>query len=565
MSAAVKQIQSQVALDNGLVTVTLDNGQVVRVLWVTLEGPIGAGKTELTKVMVPALEKEYGSDAIFYVAEPIDELMATGLFQDYQHDPHRWAFEFQTTCFDMRTDYFRRAWDRMLLKLGEGSPLFDRNRKPKTVILLSERSIVSDVCFMKVQRACNHVSEDTLQRYLNLNSKWRELYKGARPGLVIYCRPGTGDSLETLNVCQARIRERNREAEQELVTRGYNGMVLDAHNQVFGKDAVFFPSGFGQRELKIPVVSVDTTENYRDDERVALKKSGELLQHIRTIVTELPPGWERLRQKNPDKFTRLKALFDETAEMRKAYEEEIDEILAQNGPDPLVSCMKLGEVGPVSVLQGGLVVCDCEESQEIAERMHKMQVSWRWGADWATRTLAPEILNPQTGQWVPWEAERRDAVNDLGSGHWTIAGFHGRAQKAKEICKGLSELDVQWRYSKNKEIGSAFPLVFDPTVDEWVLHEEPNLCLAYDDCKRAWKVGKDDAQRDEAIAEAMSKLEHTWRWSATKKEGRVVPVVYDKDAGEWVFYEGNMDDLIFYDQGEKKWKSHPAKNSSSSQ
>jgi hypothetical protein len=124
---------------------------------------------------------------------------------------------------------------------------------------------------------------------------------------------------------------------------------------------------------------------------------------------------------------------------------------------------------------------------------------------------------------------------------------------------------VQWRYSKNKEIGSAFPLVFDPTVDEWVLHEEPNLCLAYDDCKRAWKVGKDDAQRDEAIAEAMSKLEHTWRWSATKKEGRVVPVVYDKDAGEWVFYEGNMDDLIFYDQGEKKWKSHPAKNSSSSQ
>ena len=279
-ATSAKSRIDRVTLDRGVSHIWLPNGQEIRVLWITLEGPIGAGKTELTKVFVPALEREYGADCVFYVAEPIDDLMASGLFQDYQRDPKTWAFEFQITCFDKRTDYFRAAWKAMEQKLMELHPT--NTYRQKTVLLLSERSIMSDVCFMRVQHACGFVKEDSLQRYLAVNMKWRELYQGVRPGLVVYCRPGTqGDAV--LDTCQARIRERNRDSEQELVTRAYNGKVLDAHDRVFGSGNVVFPAVFGQPEATVPVVCVDTTANYRDDAQVAQAKSAELLQHISDI------------------------------------------------------------------------------------------------------------------------------------------------------------------------------------------------------------------------------------------------------------------------------------------
>jgi len=261
-----------------------------RIFWVTLEGPIGAGKTELFKVLSPKLEEHFGKDRIFFVPEPIDELMSSGLFQEYQHDPKRWAFEFQTTFFHKRTLYFREAYDRMLKKLASTSVPQDE-QSVKTAIVLSERSIVSDTCFMRVQYECGHVNEDSLHRYLDLNAMWRELYRGIAPNLIVYCRAGT-DTASIVDLCQQRIRERKREAEEDLVTPEYNGLVLREHDRLFLQPgSVFVVKGFVgggpfQDPLAIPVVVVDTTENYRDDSRLALKKSSELLNHIKA---SLPP------------------------------------------------------------------------------------------------------------------------------------------------------------------------------------------------------------------------------------------------------------------------------------
>ena len=270
--------------------VTLSNGEVAQVFWVTIEGPIGAGKTELTKVLVPRLEAEFGKDRIFFVPEPIEELMQDGLFQRYQRDPARWAFEFQTTCFDLRTDYFNAGWDAMCEKLAQqGRVPQDGLSGRKTAILISERSIVSDTCFMRVQYRQGHCDEDTLNRYLKLNAKWRALYKGIAPGLVIYCRAGA-DMDKIVDLCQQRIHERKREAEEDLVTPEYNRCVLEEHERLFGPahGAIFFASGFAKEVLAIPVITVDTTENYRDDPSVALKKSGELLDVIRLAVQSMP-------------------------------------------------------------------------------------------------------------------------------------------------------------------------------------------------------------------------------------------------------------------------------------
>ena len=261
-------------------------GGQARIFWVTLEGPIGAGKTELFKVLAPSLKQHFGTGRIFFVPEPIDELISSGLFQDYQHDPKRWAFEFQTTFFDKRTDYFRTAFHAMLETLASTSSPHD-TEDMKTAIMLSERSIVSDTCFMRVQYECGHVSQASLDRYLDLNAKWRELYQGVAPGLIIYCRAGS-DFESTVALCQQRIRERKREAEEDLVTPHYNGLVLKEHDRLFlGRQGGFVVSGFaGHAAITIPVVVVDTTENYRDDERVAMKKSGELLAFIQSSLDD---------------------------------------------------------------------------------------------------------------------------------------------------------------------------------------------------------------------------------------------------------------------------------------
>jgi len=95
-----------------------------------------------------------------------------------------------------------------------------------------------------------------------------------------------------VDLCQQRIRERKREAEEDLVTPEYNGLVLREHDRLFLQPgSVFVVKGFVgggpfQDPLAIPVVVVDTTENYRDDSRLALKKSSELLNHIKA---SLPP------------------------------------------------------------------------------------------------------------------------------------------------------------------------------------------------------------------------------------------------------------------------------------
>ena len=281
--------------------VTLPGGGQARIFWVTLEGPIGAGKTELFKVLSPKLEEHFGKNRIFFVPEPIDELMSSGLFQDYQRDPNRHAFEFQVTFFDKRTDYFRAAYGSMLRVLASTRvPQDDEASGCKTAIMLSERSIVSDTCFMHVQAECGHVSRDSLGRYLNINTKWRELYHGMAPGLIVYCRAGT-ETASIVDLCQQRIRERKREAEEDLVTPEYNALVLQEHDRLFmgSGQAGFVVRGFGRHApITIPVVVVDTTENYRDDARVAMKKSGELLDHIRASLppievayASLQPSW----------------------------------------------------------------------------------------------------------------------------------------------------------------------------------------------------------------------------------------------------------------------------------
>jgi deoxyadenosine/deoxycytidine kinase len=281
--------------------------QSVEVFWVAVEGVIGVGKSTLMSILMPRLRKvccfffspslrsivpqqEFGDNRVYEVPENVEELMKSNLFQKYCRKPKKYAYEFQTMFFDARTEDFLEQWAHIESDVAETTSPFDR-RDPltsvvhKRIVILSERSILSDSIFMRVQFECGHVNHRQLANYNKLNSRWRGMYP-IEPGLVIYCQAGpTVDAAITL--CQQRIVERGRDGEEVLVTPKYNTMVLQEHDRVFGggtKVARFHMGNDLKGFFSVPVVVFDTTENYRDDAAVELKKSAEVLAHIREVL-----------------------------------------------------------------------------------------------------------------------------------------------------------------------------------------------------------------------------------------------------------------------------------------
>ena len=243
--------------------------QNLDVFWVSVEGPIGAGKTTLMNRLRDSLSIHYGHGNVVLLEENIDSLMESGLFQKYQKDPKRWAYLFQTKMFDLRTDEFLNTIEKLKRTFMDPYiPLFAAFADVRQVVIITERSIMSGEVFMNVQQRQGNVDQTEYDTYMAMHAKWKQLYP-VHPSLVIYCTPGK-ESAQIVDVCQDRIRERARDAEEELVTRAYNTILLEEHERMFGGGA--FP---------VPVMRMDTTENYKTDERIALKKSGEVLEAIK--------------------------------------------------------------------------------------------------------------------------------------------------------------------------------------------------------------------------------------------------------------------------------------------
>jgi len=259
-------------------TITLDDGKtVLHIFWVTIEGPIGAGKSELIKVVETRLCDHFGKDRVYTLPENVAALLKSGLFQRYQKDPSRYAYQFQTKFFHTRTKDFLECWDTITQQVQTThDPVHDNvhgGKIHKKVVLVTERSIFSDVIFMNVQQQCGNVDDDEYTDYLDLNSMWRLLYP-IKPNLVIYCRPGADDDT-IVNTCHERVVRRARDSELDLVDKNYNATVLREHDKMFNGGVT--PAQLG---IEVPVVLFDTTENYKDDHRIAMKKSGEVLSHI---------------------------------------------------------------------------------------------------------------------------------------------------------------------------------------------------------------------------------------------------------------------------------------------
>jgi len=99
----------------------------------TIEGEIGAGKTELAKQLAATLERR--GHSVCLVLEPVQQWKDVGILQEFYKDPTRFAYSFQTYVFATR-----------VLAIHEAVMA-----KPEASIYIFERSPVTDPVFMALQ------------------------------------------------------------------------------------------------------------------------------------------------------------------------------------------------------------------------------------------------------------------------------------------------------------------------------------------------------------------------------------------------------------------------------
>lgn len=280
--------------DSQVQYVKLKKGLHIKVFWMSVEGVVGTGKTELLKIIIDQLVSIHGDQLVLCVPENIEELQERGtpfvspppqdltpcvyfkgIFQRCNSDPKKHAFHFQCMFFHTRTRMFQKLWRERVALLKERCNSVDLSGK--TLYIVSERSIISDCIFAHVNHERGNLNDDEIVSYLSLNAMWKEMYP-IHPSLFLYCKTGYNRE-ESINICDARIDERGRPSEKELVTPEYNGCVYDAHEDVFSEGTCFIDMG-DDKVYHVPVTQFCTKANYRDDDRIALKSSTDIWERI---------------------------------------------------------------------------------------------------------------------------------------------------------------------------------------------------------------------------------------------------------------------------------------------
>lgn len=229
-------------------------------LVIVIDGIIGAGKTELiNKCLVPILsERGY---RITVIPEPVNKWKESGILERFYEDPKRWAYHFQTKAF----------LDRVNL-----SNVLYRKYRDVTDIFILERSIFTDNLFMEVLHDSKTIDDLEYDDYKEWWSMWSNVMP-FEPDIFVYLRP-------SIDECMNRVSERDRGGEilddTKGVTKSYQSLLLEKHDAFLGGRS----ANIGECH-HIPVVKLETDENFRDDEGVKHRISDtfeEIISHLRS-------------------------------------------------------------------------------------------------------------------------------------------------------------------------------------------------------------------------------------------------------------------------------------------
>lgn len=219
---------------------------------VVVDGIIGAGKTCLIKeCLAPHLRKK--GLKVTIVKEPVEKWKKDGSLEQFYSEPKKRGYQFQTRVFhdrvqETRYQYFKSEKD--------------------TDIFLLERSIFTDVLFMKMMHQTGIVDDSEYRDYMMLWTMWSDLMPFT-PDLFIYLRP-------SISATMNRLRERNRK-EETTITEEYQISLQKEHDMRFITDSI----GVGNKIAKC--IQIRSDENFRDNENVKNRIGSQILNIINII------------------------------------------------------------------------------------------------------------------------------------------------------------------------------------------------------------------------------------------------------------------------------------------
>ena len=213
-----------------------------------IEGPIGAGKSTLSEIIVRRL-KELGYDVVL-VSEPVDEWEESGIFKEFYDDMAGKSYEFQTTTFITRVtkiiNTFKEVSQRSIREQTES----------KHIVFVVERSIYSDRYFFAENLHDNGlISDYKFEFYKQWWNLWERILNFDNMGFL-YLKPSHTE-------CMMRCKERGRE--NEKVLSDYQQQLIDRHNKMFpdkyGNATVDSENG----HINIPYMTIEDDRDFRDN------------------------------------------------------------------------------------------------------------------------------------------------------------------------------------------------------------------------------------------------------------------------------------------------------------
>jgi len=221
-----------------------------------VDGIIGAGKTTLIQDCLVPILSEWGL-RITVVPEPVEKWKVLGRLEQFYEDPSRRGYQFQTRAFHDRV---------------KTSQEIHRKYAAHTDVFLLERSVFTDLLFMKTLRESQTIDETEYEDYLDLWTMWEEVMP-FRPDLFVYLKPD-------VDVAMKRLQERNRDGES-TVSKDYQVALEEKHDEFLGGDYVAISDSH-----YVPCFHLSTNSNFRDDDVVKKEIASKFLDkisHIRNV------------------------------------------------------------------------------------------------------------------------------------------------------------------------------------------------------------------------------------------------------------------------------------------
>jgi deoxyadenosine/deoxycytidine kinase len=224
---------------------------------IVVDALIGAGKSVLLEMLVVMLFKLFKIRAKI-VKEPVEKWKKSGILDRFYKDPKRWGYHFQTKAFYDRVKANQIAYEEVS---RDGDDTID--------LYILERSCFTDRLFMELLHESGMVDDLEMADYRDWADMWEKVMPYS-PDLFVYLKP-------SVDACMSRLRERNR-GEEVNVKREYQVSLQAKHDAFFDGGWVEISPG-----RKVPVVTLMTDANFRDDDLVKV----EVANFFERLITPL--------------------------------------------------------------------------------------------------------------------------------------------------------------------------------------------------------------------------------------------------------------------------------------